>query len=302
MDTRNRPGQAPLSDQHSRSAITSSGSDYTSNNHYSDWAHTGNYGLDKVVGRPSRDPFGTASFEPLYTSASGPPSSAPASFDTSYALLTGLESPNKRSDSPTRSTNPYLPYPKYSHPSESQMQTYPATTSNSVTSRYSSAPSLGTFQPFCVYKPRSANSRAPPSAMCTAMLDACAFGPDNNSVSAYFLHDEFDLSLDEGEIIVLRIVATDHGPVQKGLEYRETFVVKNRGQAPLLLGRDWIEKRWEDCTFFTMKAGTKKQNVQSPEDLAEIQRRDELRQQLASQRSNTSTAGSLNGPDSTSSA
>lgn len=158
-----------------------------------------------------------------------------------------------------------------------------------------SAPSLGTFQPFRVHRPRRSGPKAPDYAVCTAMLDACAFGPDNNSVAAYFLRGEFDLDLGEGEVITLRISATDHGPVQKGFEDNETFTVKHRGHIPLLLGRDWIEKRWDDCTFFTMKANLKKKSVQSPADLAELQRRDELRQQLTSQRNASSTAESSSG-------
>jgi hypothetical protein len=70
--------------------------------------------------------------------------------------------------------------------------------------------------------------------------------------------------MEEESVIELRIVTTDDGPVQKGLEYHEKFTVKNRRNAPLLLGREWIEKRWEDCTFFTLKVGSKTKRKSLP--------------------------------------
>ncbi|KAK5046659.1 hypothetical protein LTR84_007420 [Exophiala bonariae] len=135
---------------------------------------------------------------------------------------------------------------------------HPAPKVDSSTPRSSSAPTLDTFQSFRVYKPPHASNVANDSAICTALLDSCSFGPDGNTVATYFLRDEFGLEMQEGEEITLRIVASEEGPVQKGFEYSERFTVKSRRHIPLLLGRAWIKGRWDDGTFFTLKTDSKK--------------------------------------------
>lgn len=205
-------------------------------------------GYDVMTRTTSRPPF-AVSTEPNGQDVPNPPESRtqdyPITSGPHYPMngaLTGLHHPGTYNSPYGR---PYV-----------QPQPTRAIKSDPNISKHRSAPTLGTFQSFCVYRPRHASDRAPQSVPCTAILDACAFGPDNNSVSAYFLQ-EFGVIMEEESVIKLRIVAIDDGPVEKGLEYHEKFTVKDRRNAPLLLGREWIEKRWEDCTFFTLKAGSK---------------------------------------------
>ncbi len=119
------------------------------------------------------------------------------------------------------------------------------------TPQSSSAPTLGTFQRF-----RVSGARPETSTTTNAILDSCAFGPDANFVSTHLLEElgVFELA---GSTITLKIEALEDGPVQKGLTYRERFQVSNRRGMDLLLGRDWIKRRWDDCTFYTLRGGSK---------------------------------------------
>jgi hypothetical protein len=177
--------------------------------------------------------------------------------------------PNYAGDNPRNCSGPNAPSTdpedncsnRCSLPAETVKRTrqMPATNNNATAPRSSSSPSLeGIFQTFRVYRPTEARNEARETATCRAMLDACAFGPNNNSVSAYFLQ-EFGIILGKGQVIMLRIVATEGGSVQKDLEYYVQFTVENRANAPLILGHNWINDRWNNCTFYTLKDGSKNQ-------------------------------------------
>lgn len=122
-------------------------------------------------------------------------------------------------------------------------------------SRSKSAPTLGTSQEFRVYRPGLVSRGENSYLSCIAVLDACGYG--SNHVSRRLLQ-ELNVREPSSGLIELRIVATGQGPVEEGLEFYVDFEVWDRPGASLLLARDWIQKRWDDGTFYTYPGSNKK--------------------------------------------
>ena len=98
--------------------------------------------------------------------------------------------------------------------------------------------------------------QSPITRETTVLLDAASYGPEGNRVSIHLLRD-MNIDAQIGSQIELMIEASEKGPIDQGLTYREKFVVWDRKGSDLLLGRHWIENRWDDATFYTLKGGKK---------------------------------------------